>query len=282
MRSVFILLCFVGACGKSAPPAPPSSALAPTYAEVVARLPQFLNSGWVITRGTPDNRGDSLLFTGLATYGLSCSDGAPEAAGLEAMLHSGAYYRYPGDPDAISLDGLLGLYRGVAARVNHCAETPRWATAFAAAPAPDSSLLPAGFDYVRQALMARLGGPAADAGLQPELEASAAGWTLAVNAAHAPCFRAHLSLIALQTVEELGGKISATGKAAFCDSSRGLRIATAEDWCGRAPLSGWLGAFQYNVYEYAHQRCPAWEPPDGAGEQQPAVDFLVAYQDQGG
>lgn len=280
MLRVILLLLLTLACAPGSPshpspaPAPPP---APAFEEVVARLPEFYQyGGWVISENGDDHHGDSLLFTGLALYGLPCAEGEPPAAALEAMLKTGAYYRYPGDADTVSMDGLLGLYRGIAHRVDACNENDRWAAALRGAP-DVSGLMPAGFDYVRQLLLAKLnlGSEPTDA-LKDLLAASAETWTRVVNVTHSACFRGHLSLIALQTVDELGGDIDGEG---FCDASKGMRIETAEEYCGRGGLQDWLGAFTYDVWEYAHQRCPSWEAADGNGGHHPAVDFLVAHED---
>lgn len=279
-RNIAVLWLILGCAPPKPAPTPADSPEKITYAEVTARIAGFIDQGFVVSHGGDRHHGDSLLFTGLAAYSLPCAEGAVVADGMATMLATGGYYRFPGDSDAVSLDQLLGLYRGVAARVRRCGERERWKGAFATASIPD---IPAGFDYVRQKLMALLGiGNEPAPSLQAEMEISAAGWTALVNADHAACYRAHLSLISLQMVEEMGGKISSEGRTAFCDAARGMDIATMEHWCGRPGLDEFLDNFKYNVWEYAEQRCPKWEQPDGNGLETPAVDYLVAYMDKTG
>lgn len=279
MLKALLISTFIFGCSQPKQKTAPSMSEETKYNEINSRLVNFLDQDFVVSHGADNHHGDSLLFTGLAAYSLPCAAGAQVASGLATMVLSGAYYRYPGDTDPVSMDQLLGLYRGVAARVRRCNEGGRWKAAFNVAPADG---LPAGFDFVRRKLMAMLelaGDPPAS--LQAEMEASAVAWTVATNVVHAPCYRAHLSLIALQTIEEMGGKISSEGRTAFCDAARGMEIATIEHWCGRQDLSTALAAFKYNEYEYHWQR-GAWELPDGNGLETPAVDYLVAYMDKTG
>ncbi len=276
LAAIFIVLMGCAAAKSEPAPQSPLQSQQSKYAEVVARITQFTNRGFVVSLGGNDHHGDSLIFTGLALYGLPCAEGEPLARGIEGMLASGTYYRYPGDSDSVSMDQLLGMYRGIAARVRRCGEKDRWAAALRTAPAVT---LPAGFDYVRQRLMAVLGVGGDPAGsLRSEMEASAASWTATVNATHAAAYRVHLSLIALQAVEEMGTSVS---RAAFCSASRGVGIATVENWCGREGIASALDRFQYDIWEYHWQR-GAWESPDGDNSPHPAVDYLVAYADMVG
>lgn len=249
------------------------------YQEVVSRLSDFLDQGFIVSRKGNDNHGDSLIFTGLGLYGSPCLDSNAElmAQALESMLKAKTYYRFPGDPDSVTMDQYLGLYRGIASRIERCGEKERWKEALSQAA---SASLPAGFDYVRRFLMSKVDLESEPpVSLRAEMEGSATLWSGGVIKDHAACYRVHLSLIALQTVEELGGSLSTQGKAAFCSVSRGTKIATLEHFCGRSDLGDFLTNFTYDVWQYKHQRCPDWESPDGNGEEQPAIDYLVAYRD---
>lgn len=275
--AIFGLGLILGCSQNSPNKSPPSQTQFDRYVEVSMRLPNFLDNGWVVSRGSQDNHGDSLIFTGLAMYGLSCSDGEAEASALEKMLLSGSYYRYPGDTDAVSLDQRLGLYRGITARFKRCNETARWAQALSSV---QPGGLPPEFSYLEDKLRAALGlagNPASDK--QAALEAEIASWAAGVNATHAACYRINLGLITLQTIEELDGHISTLGRNAFCAATKGTNLPTVEAWCGRTSMAAYLNGFQYNVWVYRHQRCPAWEAPDGNGEAQSGVDYLVAYMD---
>lgn len=284
MRRLLWLMAFLAlaGCGRKDKPAaePASDADAALYTAVAGALPQFLDhGGWVVSRGANTNEGDSLFFSGLAMYGLTCADGEPIAAALEAQMKTGVLVRYPGNKDSVSLDGQLGLYRGIAYRVMHCAETARWHDAMAAAKLDTLTL---GYDAVRQDLLAKVGlaDHGADGTLAARLEADSLGEARAANTGHIACFRLHFSLVALQTREDLGGKISELGRAAFCDAARGTRIATLEHFCGRDDLAAYVGAFKRDVWIYAHQRCPGWETPDAKGDREPGTDALVALQDK--
>lgn len=281
MRPVLLaLVLLVAGCGKKHPAA---SAATDTqraeYDHLVERLPQFYDQGgWVVSRGGNTNQGDSLLFTGLAAYALPCDAGAAPAQAIADMLATGHVVRYPGLTDPPSFDSFLGMYRGITARVMRCGEAERWKPLLAGAKLDG---LPVGFDFVRASLLHKLG-LAGDPGTPWELrmEADAAEFALAPVVAHQACFRVNLALLALQTTEELGGKVSAPGRALFCANTRGARIETVEHYCGRSSLDEYLDGFRENVWIYQHQRCPGWETPDANGDQEPGLDYLVGYLDK--
>lgn len=276
----WVALLILFGCGKHKPAAAaPTSAEQSRYAELVARLPQFYDDGgWVVSRGANTNQGDSLLFTGLAMYALPCDAGATPADAIATQLATGAPVRYPGNTDAVSFDGLLGMLRGITARVTRCGEASRWAPLLRTAKLDG---LPVGFDYVRAKVLAKLGlSGEPDAAWDAKMEAEAASFAGGAVTARAGCFRVHLALLALQTTEELGGTVSTLGRDAFCAATRGARIETVEHYCGRSDLTSYLDGFQENVWIYQHQRCPAFETPDAAGAQEPGLDYLVAYLDK--
>lgn len=301
MRPLLLAVLLAG-CAKAKPepsPSPPSASEKITYTEVEARLPEFLQNGFVhsvTAAGGQLSQGDGLFFTGLATYGADCATGAPLAAALEKMLTDmdGAVYRDPTLPGQSILDGALGLYRGIAGRVRACGEQEVWAPlvakhlAYMAAHGDtlnaDGARLDGGFDYVRDFLAWKLGvGPEPAYARQQALEDLVVNtWVAADIAAHASCYRTHLVLIALQTVEALGGTVTATARNGLCAATIGVGMPTVDHWCGRQSLQPWLDAFAYDVWDFRHQRCSAWESPDGNGVARPAVDYLVGYRDEAG
>jgi hypothetical protein len=266
---------------KTHDPETSSSQAEATYASLVGRLPGYSEGGFLISRGRDDRHGDSLIFTGLAVYGLSCAEGEPYAKALEAMLLSGSYYRFPGDQDAVTMDQVLGLYRGVAKRVKKCGEASRWKAAFAAAPDFD---LPAGFNFVKDKLLSELGlAIAPPDAKQALLESSVALWADSVRRSRAACYRIHLGLISLQTIHLLGSRLSDLGHGSFCQATVGTSLPTSDHFCSRSHLRDFLSSFRLNEWQYRHQRCATWESPDGGGIEHPGVDYLVAYRDmQGG
>jgi hypothetical protein len=296
------LILMLAACSKAKPEPstePATSAQDITFAEVEARLPTFVQQGFVhsLAGKTPINQRDGLFFTGLAVYGADCATGAPLAAAINMMLTStgGAVYRDPSLPTQSILDGALAMYRAIAKRAVDCGETAAWApliakhVAYMAAHGEtlnvDGSQLSGGFDYVRDLLAYKLGaGPPPAAARQLVLEdLVVTTWTEADIAAKAACYRTHLALVTLQTIEELGGTVTQTARDGFCSATDGVGLPTADRWCGRSDLAVWMGAFSYNVWQYQFQRCTKWESQDGAADGatgQPGVDYLVAYQDQ--
>lgn len=269
------------ACGKhkTNEPEPATDPQQATYDALVADLPSFLDAGgWVVSRGGNTNQGDSLFFSSLALYALECDEGEPIAAALEKQMLTGKLVRYPGLAQPLSFDGQLALMRGLVRRMNRCGEHDRWKAALSAVKL-DS--FPNGFDYVRRKALANFSlGDAPSKKDQVGAELEMAAFAAGAVQSHGACFRAHLSLIALQTMEDAGDSITDTGATAFCDGVRGGGIATAEAWCGRGGLAGYLDAFKRDEWVYKHQRCEGWESPDAKGDQEPGVDYLVAFRDQ--
>ena len=271
-----IAFAFIGCGKKHVSASDPSSQETATYNDLVARLPQFEDAGWVVSRGQNTNQGDSLLFSGLALYALPCEAGNAIANAFEKQLATGQLVRYPGNKDAASLDGQLGMYRGIASRIRRCNERDRWHDVLAKA---NLGSLLVGYDAVRKSVLQNVGiggGPSEAERLALEEEARTEA--VAANAKHIACFRVHFSLIAMQTLEDLGGNIAT--RDLFCAESRGLRIPTVDHFCNRDDLTSYLDSYQDNVWIYQFQRCPGWESPDAKGDQEPGVDYLVAYQDK--
>ena len=275
--ALFALACVLTACGPRHPSGTASSPEEQKYDEVVDRLPQFEDNGWVVSRGQNTNEGDSMLFSGLALYSLPCDKGEPIAAAFEAQLKTGHMVRYPGNTDAVSFDGWVGFYRGVAKRMARCGEVPRWAPLLKSA---QLDTLPVQFDYLRKKVLAFAGDGSAPLGIDKDaMITEAAAFARAPIQAKQGCFRVNLALSSLQTIEMLGDSVGGAGRVLFCDAVKGGGIETAEHFCGRSDLMNYLDTFQYDVYIFKHQRCPAWEGPDANGDHEPAVDYLVAYGD---
>ncbi len=286
------------ACGKAKPepkPEPATPTQVVTFDMAADRLARFYDAGFVVTRdaaGTALNQGDALIWTGEAVYALDCARGAAPAAALAQMVTDtgGAIYRHPSLPANVSLDGAIGFYRGVAKRALVCGDAATWAPLIAEhvaymadhgglLNAGDVAGLPAGFTYLRDKLAWRLGvGDEPSAAAQAKMETAAAAWAVADIAAKAACYRSHLALNTFQIIEELGGTVSPAARNTFCAATKTANLATSDHWCGRDGLDQWLTAFKWNVYQYAHQRCPGWESPDAKGEE-PAVDELVGWAD---
>lgn len=298
MKKIAILLLLLG-CAKARPEPQPAAKPNPEtalYDDASARMAGFLDRGYVISRnstGSADAQGDSLIFSGLALYGLPCTEGLPIAGAVEEMILAlhGGLWRHPDLPDQISMDGALGLYRGISKRITECDEQARWAELmtlhkeFMEAngdklnPKADTTLPPQ-FTVVRDGLFARLGlAGSPSANRQAALEAEIVSWAVATAQTKSACYRINLGLISLETEEENGQTISQTARNTFCSVTNGLSLIEPDFWCGRGAMQAFLDGFSYNKWQYRFQRCPGWESPDAGSDTEPAVDYLVGYKD---
>ncbi len=197
----------------------------------------------------------------------------------------GKIYRHPTIKDQASMDGALGLYYGIARRVARCGDS--WSAPLQASPdfwknplnSPSGANLPAEFTYVRDLLGFKMGAlPEPKPVRKGLLEAQIAAWAAGVSGSQAACYRVHLGLLGLQTIEALGGSVSDNGRNAFCSVTKGMGLRTVDLWCGRTDLRDWITNFEYDKWEFSHQRCNAWETPDGNGLITPGLDLIVAIR----
>ena len=271
-------LWLVAACGHAEPvdhTEPVANDL--TVHDISVRALKMSEDGWIVSRnpdGSPADRGDSLLFTGLAMGLMSCEDGAlPEHALLNMLAtNHGVPYRHPalqGEP--YSLDGVLGLWWGISARVKACPES---ASAWIQLLADHDRVVsvPVGFDHVLHTVMAELGmRPGPTENERAALGSEVAAWATAVVIGKQPAFRLHLGYLVFTLVD------APKSRDFFCSVVPGAKMPLLEDMCGRDGLREWLAAFECNRFVYAHQRSPAWEPaPDANGKTTPAIDWLMA------
>lgn len=242
-------------------------------------------AGWMVNRldaGQVWEPGDSLLFTGIALGVLNCTDSRLSEDALITMLREtdGELYRHPDlrDRDAAA-DGALGLYWGVHRHLQKCPESAAlWKPAIAAH-------MPKADRYLEGVFGPVLAQVAFDLGLgeQPSetdrgnMGAKMVAWAFGTVQSRAAAYRLHLGYLALSTVD------APHSKAAFCETVRKARMPLLEHFCGRDGLAAWARDFQFNRWEYAHQRSPAWESPDGRGStsdraayNSPGLDYLVA------
>lgn len=280
---VLLAITLLAACRPDAvqPKLDPTADILAKYAEASDRLVSMLDAGWVVSwqETAPEHLGDSLIWSGIALASLSCEKGAAIESALIDMLtvHVGHLQRHP-NVSGLSLDGLLGFYRGVAYRVKHCGSGSIWEAPLvlhAAAPTPE--LVPE-FTYVRDLLLAdTTDSPRPSHDRLKALETEVTLWAIGVVTDKSACFRLNLGYQALRTVEELG---EAVDKGHFCAATQAVRLATVDHWCGRAGLAEWVEGFKYDAWEYRHQRCPEWEAPDGRpGLHTPGLDLVELLKD---
>jgi len=270
------------------------------YQGAVDRLVgEFLEDSQVVSRkvdGSAEHVGDSLIWTGVAIAVLPCDKAEPIATRLAQRIvdQGGELRRFEPLPQEyvggreISFDGETGVYFGLARFVRRCNGATRIKPAFALRQSyvdrfegrlheNSSAFVPDEFTFTRDAISHSLGlrgAPSRDRLLI--LEQQIAGWLTSVKLAKSACFRANLAWLHIRAIEELGYSISDQGRWAICESQRGLGLAHWSAWCGDAEaLDAFVAGFQWNEYEFAHQRCPAWEAPDGKeGLKTPGLDYL--------
>lgn len=256
----------------------------------------FASDGFIVSldkNQVTQNQGDSLIWTGVALASMDCQHGAKLDQALQAMVKTlnGGLWRHPSIPNDVSLDGALGFYLGVTHRITHCMEGDIWAPLLKLHQAAGSALNPNGgtkledpFTAARDAVLSLVGiadyPGAVRIGALSEAAAlmgAAPGIAHRTGVGSQACYRAHLGLLVMQIIEATGGKPSA--RNSFCAATVGYDLPTTDQYCGRGNLRAWTEAFQSDVWQYRHQRCPGWENPDGDGLLQPGIDLLRGLVD---
>jgi len=297
-HAIILALAAILAC-ESAPeraePQAPADPQVKAFEHASERLVGMLDShGFLVSwweGGTPAHEGDSLLWSSMAMGVLPCEKAEGVEAALLKMVQDlgGGLHRHPSLPAAVSLDGALGFWWGVAHRVARCPEAKAlWVeafgehVAFTAArrlnPSSDVEFI-APFLAVRNAVGSMLG--LTEAPSASEIDGLAkllAGWAFTVKTQHAAAYRIHLGLLSLQAVEASGVSVPSSGRDAYCAATEGVDMPTVDDWCGRGDLAAWAAAFQFDAWEYRFQRAK-WESPDGKpGLHTPGLDYIVAMR----
>ncbi len=267
---------------------------------------EFVEGGFgVVTRkpdGSSEHRGESLLWGGTSLWALSCEAGADISAAMAKMIEDQGGAMVRAEPIGeyengrqVTLDGAIGALLGIARRVQDCGEVELWRRpmelmiAFQDANGgrlhPDvESRLDDPFTYSRDMIAAVIGlrGPPPER-MKRDLEKVAGGWPFAVQLAHMTgqgsdaCYRVNLSLDTLLTIETLGEQVTSEGRNQFCANTTGMDIPTVDHYCGRKDIGDYIGSYDPSAWEMRHQRCGAWESPDGDGNRSHQLDKLVAY-----
>ncbi len=299
MNILLALLFMLIGCQKAKDepiPADPPPDILGLYSEASGRLESMSSSGWVISRdnvGGGEHLGDSLIWTGLSLYALPCDRLEDPSLALSSMIGetSGQFYRYPSLKDQVSSDGALGVYRGLASLRTRCPDVwNAWRDVFAVHHAhfqatggvlndASGTKLFSEWYFLEAAIAYRYGLAAPpDVAQLRGMEGAMAAWALAVKTAKSACYRIHLAWLSLVTAEDLGYPVSEGGRNAFCSATNGTKLPAVDQYCGRTDLKAFVQDFKYNIYEYAHQRCPDYELPDANGMNTPALDLLVALR----
>lgn len=306
MVRLLALLGLFSACAK-VPDKPdlddaPASVVEHYNGAVERLLSRHIENGWVVSRapdGSPAHVGEGLIWTGLLLAALPCDLGdTVEAHLIDAIeRHDGALVRYEplGEYEGgreVSADGALGLYRGIAHRTEVCGTGSAWTNALRLHQGyikAHGGRLNANaeanlgvFADVLRLVASRVpgssdGGPS-DQSLRSILQAVTA-WSAGVTATKAACFRIHLGWLALRTLETSGYSVSDGDRQRLCFATAKTDIPVLDHWCGRGDLKGWIEDFEFNRFEYAFQRCPRWEDPDGDGDETPGLDYLIGIKE---
>lgn len=257
--------------------------------------------GWVISRwqnGEIEHQGDSLLWTGVAAGSLDCGEAQPFLQALVWKINETGGYLERFDPlpqeyrdrhDEITLDGEIGAMYGVAKYVERCGWNPElkdawrkhaeWVNAHGGQLHPDSGAkLVADLDFPWD-LLAESAGVKREKGWdKTKFEMAVTGWASGVVAAHEACYRIHLGFLSFLAADALGESPSSNARSSFCYITKNADIPLVDWWCGKLDPTNWLVGFEFDRWEYRHQRCGAWEAPDGKeGLQTPGLDFIIFH-----
>lgn len=299
MKLLALALLFAG-CGKEPknPEATPSGKIPAGLVEYAESrlLGRFVEDGQVVSRlsdNSPDDRGDSPLFTGIAIGSLGCEKGAPLMGRLKRRIaeNDGELERYEPWEGSVganrwSWDQEAGITYAFAKRAARCPDEGvstalHWSIRQEAIARqggrlhPDEDAqIPPYFDYVQDVVSHKLGlGGSPHPDRQRLFELAAVTWTAGVVAARSECYRIHLAFRSLLTAEAVGRPVGGHGRSRFCHHTRRVQIPTIDRWCGRP--ESYVASFQFNEWTYRHEKCPWQGGPDGrADKESPAVDLL--------
>lgn len=271
------------------------------YDKAANRLtPTFVQDGWIISRytdGSTEHEGDSLIWTGLAMAALSCDRGAVFENRMIRMIseNQGALVRYEplgeyANGREVTFDGATGLYYGVFQRLRRCSTEDKWREVwkkhidylaendYVLHPNVNSVVMPQ-FNAMRDYVTFQLG-----LGDEPEdwryraLEAEANVWSSVVVESRQPCFRVHLAWLHLSFLEDSNNLLRSAAWG-FCVATDEANVPLYDHWCGRRDIDEWVDEFEFDQWEYRHQRCHGddWETPDGRPNlRTPGLDLLFA------
>jgi len=302
MRFLLCLL-FTFGCAKAEDkhePEPPTDPIVEQRNSVVNRLiNNHVVDFAVVSRaidGSTEHEGEGLIWAGVALQSLTCDEGFFIELAIRDMItrHGGALVRieplgeYAGGRE-ITADGAIGLYAGIAARIKKCPDTlAAWSQTMrlhkdfldthrgVLHPNVDAKV-PAEFTFSRDLLFHKLGlAGMPDSDRSHILESQLVVWAWGVKKAKAACFRLNLSMLAVETNEALGLAPSQNFRNLWCAATNGTDVPLVDHWCGRKSIHDYIASFKTDEWEYRHQRCGAWETPDGDGLYTPSLDLLRA------
>lgn len=315
-KPLFLVL-FISACGadkevsshseRHLPPKGDLSSYDELELDLTTRLlGSHLEDGWVVSmtpggEGVPIREavhtGDSALWTGLALAALDCQNGKEL---LDALIKGikefgGMIPRFKETPvgnllNPSSRDMVTGVMLGFVVRAQKCPDDRQaiaeaWKLHRDFVLARNGALFEnAGVDYQVVAAMrwiwdevARvLGVIEKNDSSRVLFEGGLVATTATITQLKEACYPVHLGTLQSLTAYALGSPVSAATRVAFCATTAGADIPLTNWYCEQP--EDFAKTFELNKWEYRHQRCGAWEKPDGFGVETPAIDFLVYKQ----
>jgi hypothetical protein len=280
----------------------PSDDIQAAYSQAVDRLKNdFSENGWIVSRhqdGNTEHEGDSLIWTGLAMASLPCADGEMFSRRMARMIdeNDGAMVRYEplgeyAGGREISFDGATGLYFGIFQRIRQCPDEAQiWKATWQnhltyleennwkLHPNADALVAPP-FNVIRDYISYQLGlTDDIPSGVRlRSLEAAALTWSSAVIESKSSCFRVHLAFLYMLFLDDADLMLE-TAYDGFCYATEEADIPAIDHWCDRKNIDDWIKTFEYDLYEYRHQRCGGWEKPDGKSLKTPGLDLIFGIQ----
>jgi len=272
------------------------------YKEIKERLfDRFLSDGYVISRlnDTPYHLGDSLLWTGILLASLDCEEVEKSFNGLTRSLdeHDGFFVRFLPLPAEyvggreVSWDGEVGAMFGWASLWRRCPsfhsqlreywEKHKNSVENANELYPDTDArLVSGFRVPFDSISNKLGFNSNVSNIRmATLGFIMDRWTKLIVATKASCYRIHLMTITALTQDLIDRPIPSLWKNRFCNNTNGLGLELTDLYCNRSNFKEFFEEFEYNRWEYKHQRCRQWETPDSKeGLETPAIDYLILYK----
>lgn len=295
MKSLLFMSLLVSGlgCSKHSDPKPSESDHSAARASAVERLMtrHLSNGGWIgnIVDGSLTQDGEALIWSSIAMGHFDCPTGDVIEAALRAPIErTGDLDRMDPVLDSwkdrpLNFDGLAGWYYGVARRWVRCKTAPlkaAWIKQSEAIASRNGKIhrlvdvkLPPHFDTTPKAISWAMGlGSAPDQREIDLMTFEVGSWAQATVSAKAACYRIHLGYLHLSTLRYLGFRVTPT---VFCDAVKKVDMPLERHWCGYSGLEDYVSNFQYDLWDYRHQRCGDWETPDGGGEETPALDLIT-------
>lgn len=248
-----------------------------------------------------DNIGDSRLFDGLALVVMGCEQGQKilDETLDSIVANNGQLLRYDPLPQEYvdnsnesSIDMATGVMWGLAERARKCPDDAErikdvwrlhrdWVLSHGdrlAEKVQGYGLVSVpGFRWAWD-LAGYLIGTNDKPGGKEAAEVDLIALIADVKRAKRSCYPIHLGLAQVLMATRAGHPMTKFGRWSVCQETKGLGIPLMDWFCERQAARDYLQGWQNSEWHYRHQRCSAWETPDGNGERHPGLDALIEYE----